>query len=41
LRRSLRSLNPFVKKMQAFSMTQGLRKPGARYTTYLYGEDSR
>src|SRR5690554_4055870 len=25
------SLNPFVKKMQAFSMTQGLRKPGARY----------
>src|SRR5690606_18610537 len=28
------SLNPFVKKMQAFSMTQGLRKPGARYTPY-------
>ena len=34
LRRSLRSLNPFVKKMQAFSMPQGLRKPGARYPTY-------
>src|SRR5690554_4188079 len=29
------SLNPFVKKMQAFSMTQGLRKPGARYLPCL------
>src|SRR5690554_2191213 len=30
------SLNPFVKKMQAFSMTQGLRKPGARYAQCMY-----
>src|SRR5690606_9813334 len=32
------SLNPFVKKMQAFSMTQGLRKPGARYTSCYFKE---
>jgi hypothetical protein len=29
LRRSLRSLNLFAKKMQAFSIAQRLRKPGA------------
>jgi hypothetical protein len=31
LRRSLRSLNLFAKKMQAFSITQRLRKPGAPF----------
>src|SRR5690554_6089136 len=34
LRRSLRSLNSFAKKKQAFSMAQELRKPGARYVKY-------
>src|SRR5690554_6588411 len=34
LRRSLRSLNSFAKKKQAFSMAQELRKPGARCPTY-------
>jgi hypothetical protein len=35
LRRSLRSLNLFAKKMQAFSIAQRLRKPGAPLVAML------